>query len=36
MRTMAPLEVLDNPASVSGEPLLRGFVLEMKEIWEEV
>lgn len=34
-RQNAPIEVLDNPASVSGEPLLQGFVLEMDEIWEE-
>ncbi|MEO6724525.1 MAG: Uma2 family endonuclease [Blastocatellia bacterium] len=34
-RQDTPLEVLDNPASVSGEPLLHGFILEMKVIWEE-
>ena len=28
------VECLDNPMSVSGEPLLPGFVLEMKEIWD--
>lgn len=28
-----PVEVLDNPAEVSGEPLLTGFVLQMEGIW---
>lgn len=27
-------ETLDDPQEVSGEPLLKGFVLKMKEIWE--
>jgi len=26
-------EILDNPATVSGEPLLRGFVLDLQKIW---
>jgi Uma2 family endonuclease len=26
-------EVLENPSSVSGEPLLKNFSLEMKKIW---
>jgi Uma2 family endonuclease len=28
------VEVLDNPQTVSGEPLLRGFSLDMQSIWE--
>jgi Uma2 family endonuclease len=32
-RPDAPVECLDNPASVSGEPLLKDFVLEMSEVW---
>lgn len=28
------VERLDNPATLSGEPLLPGFVLELAEIWE--
>ncbi len=32
-RQGAPPEVLDDPVSVSGEPLLRGFVLEVPLIW---
>jgi Uma2 family endonuclease len=28
------VEILDNPQMVSGEPLLKGFTLEMKTIWE--
>jgi Uma2 family endonuclease len=27
------VEVLDDPAQISGEPLLKGFALVMKEIW---
>ncbi len=27
------VEILDDPASVSGEPLLRGFVLDVPQIW---
>lgn len=27
------VEILDNPAQVSGEPLLKGFLLDLKEIW---
>ena len=27
-------EVLENPTQVSGEPLLKGFALNLKEIWE--
>lgn len=32
-RPQSEVERLDNPASVSGEPLLRGFVLDLKEVW---
>lgn len=28
------LEILNNPATVSGEPLLKGFVLEMQALWD--
>lgn len=28
------VETLDNPAEISGEPVLKGFVLNLKEIWE--
>ena len=30
----AEVEVLENPETVSGEPLLKGFTLSLKEIWE--
>jgi Uma2 family endonuclease len=29
----AQVECLDNPATVSGEPLLRGFTLDVRELW---
>jgi Uma2 family endonuclease len=29
-----PVECLDNPATISGEPVLAGFVLELERIWE--
>ena len=32
-RPGAAVEVLDNPACLSGEPLLRGFVLDVPKIW---
>ncbi|MGH9833502.1 MAG: Uma2 family endonuclease [Blastocatellia bacterium] len=32
-RPQSPVECLDNPETVSGDPLLKGFTLEMKEIW---
>ncbi len=32
-RPQSPVECLDNPEALSGEPLLKGFTLEMKEIW---
>lgn len=33
-RPNQPVEALDDPASISGEPLLTGFTLNMEEIWE--
>jgi Uma2 family endonuclease len=32
-RQNAKVEILDNPESVSGEPLLKGFTLTMDKIW---
>jgi Uma2 family endonuclease len=32
-RPRAEVEVLENPASVSGEPVLRGFILDVQQIW---
>lgn len=32
-RPGAAPEILDNPASLSGEPLLRGFTLDLQKIW---
>jgi Uma2 family endonuclease len=32
-RAQAQAEVLDNPESVKGEPVLEGFVLQLREIW---
>ena len=29
-----PVQALEDPEAVSGDPLLRGFVLDMREIWE--
>jgi Uma2 family endonuclease len=29
-----PVETLDNPATVSGEPVLSGFTLNVQELWE--
>ena len=28
-----PVEVLDDPVSVSGNPILPGFVLNVRELW---
>lgn len=28
------VEILENPSEISGEPLLQGFTLNLKEIWE--
>ncbi|MBO0800914.1 MAG: Uma2 family endonuclease [Blastocatellia bacterium] len=33
-RPQLQVEVLENPTRVSGDPLLKGFALEMKEIWD--
>jgi Uma2 family endonuclease len=33
-RPNTPVEILDNPQQVSGDPELPGFVLELQEIWE--
>lgn len=32
-RPRVPVECLDNPASVSGDPVLPGFVLDLSKIW---
>jgi Uma2 family endonuclease len=32
-RPQAQVECLDDPAIVSGEPLLKGFVLDVRELW---
>jgi len=33
-RPGAAVEILDNPTSLSGEPVLRGFVLDVPRIWD--
>ncbi|MBI1930007.1 Uma2 family endonuclease [Candidatus Poribacteria bacterium] len=33
-RPQSPVECLENPSTLSGEPVLPGLVLELKEIWE--
>lgn len=33
-RPNAEVETLENPSEISGEPLLKGFTLNLKEIWE--
>ncbi|HQU85801.1 MAG TPA: Uma2 family endonuclease [Pyrinomonadaceae bacterium] len=33
-RPNAEVETLENPTEISGEPLLKGFTLNLKEIWE--
>ena len=33
-RAGAELEVLENPQEVSGEPLLKGFVLDVRALWD--
>lgn len=33
-RPDAPTEELDNPRTISGEPLLRGLKLDLREIWD--
>jgi len=32
-RPRTPVEVLDNPGEISGEPLLKGFVLDVQSLW---
>lgn len=32
-RSAMPVEELDNPQTVSGEPLLKGFVLDVRSLW---
>lgn len=32
-RPKEPVQLLEDPASVSGEPVLSGFVLDLREIW---
>lgn len=33
-RAGAPVEVLDDPETVSGDPLLNGFVLDVRSLWD--
>lgn len=33
-RSNKEMEVLENPSEISGEPLLKKFTLNLKEIWE--
>lgn len=33
-RPKKEFEILENPVEISGEPLLKGFTLNLKEIWE--
>lgn len=33
-RPDSPVEILDNPQIISGDPLLRGFVLDVQAIWK--
>ena len=35
-RRQSPVECLDDPPVVSGEPLLRGFVLDLRAVWGEI
>jgi Uma2 family endonuclease len=32
----APVELLDDPVTLSAQPLLRGFVLEVRQMWAEM
>ena len=32
-RPNAPVECLDNPQTISGDPVLPGFVLEVGKVW---
>jgi Uma2 family endonuclease len=33
-RAEADVEILDDPETVSGEPLLKGFVLDVRSLWD--
>ncbi len=33
-RPQAPVEILDDPQMLSGEPLLKGFALDVRALWE--
>jgi Uma2 family endonuclease len=33
-RPNVEVEILENPAEISGEPLLQNFTLDLKEIWD--
>jgi Uma2 family endonuclease len=33
-RPNQPVEQLENPATISGEPVLPGFILDLQRIWE--
>jgi len=35
-RTDAPVEALENPKTISGDPVLRGFVLDLAPIWATI
>lgn len=32
-RPQTPVECLENPATISGDPILPGFVLDLREVW---
>ena len=32
-RPQQPVEILENPETLAGDPLLPGFVLDLREIW---
>jgi len=34
-RSDRPVEILDNPVTLSGEDVLEGFVLNIAELWSE-
>jgi Uma2 family endonuclease len=33
-RKLSDVEILDNPQTVSGEPTLRGFALDVRNVWD--
>ena len=33
-RPKEEVEILENPKEISGESVLKGFILDLKEIWE--